>query len=121
MACAVGISVLDTIRDEKLMENSHDVGTYFLHGLAKLRDQYEIVGDVRGKGLMIGIEMVEDKESKTPLNGEKMLDIWDATKDAGVLLGKGGFYGNVFRIKPPMCITKENVDKAVAVFEEAVS
>lgn len=65
--------------------------------------------------------MVEDKKTKTPLNGEKMLDIWDATKDAGVLLGKGGFYGNVFRIKPPMCITKENVDKTVAVFEEAVS
>ena len=67
-----------------------------------------------------GMEMVEDKESKTPLNGEAMLDIWDATKRAGVLLGKGGFYGNVFRIKPPMCITRENADKAVAVFEEAI-
>ena len=64
--------------------------------------------------------MVEDKESKTPLNGEKMLDIWGKTKEAGVLLGKGGFFGNVFRMKPPMCITKENADKTVAAFEEAV-
>ena len=65
--------------------------------------------------------MVENKASKTPLNGEKMLDIWDHTKNGGVLLGKGGFYGNVFRIKPPMCITKQDADKAVAIFEEAVS
>ena len=65
--------------------------------------------------------MVEDKESKKPLNGEKMLDIWDATKRAGVLVGKGGFYGNVFRMKPPMCITKENADKTMAVLEEAVA
>ena len=50
-----------------------------------------------------------------------MLDIWDATKRAGVLIGKGGFYGNVFRMKPPMCITKENADKTVAVLEEAVA
>ena len=106
--------------------------------LVTLVDKYEIVGDVRGKGLMIGqifhggkiqilqsalvgIEMVEDKESKKPLNGEKMLDIWDATKRAGVLIGKGGFYGNVFRMKPPMCITKENADKTMAVLEEAVA
>merc|ERR1719403_93449 len=93
MACAVGISVLDTIRDEKLMENSHDVGTYFLHGLAKLRDQYEIVGDVRGKGLMIGIEMVEDKASKKALNPVHMVDIWEKCKDMRLLLGKGGLYG----------------------------
>ena len=66
------------------------------------------------------MEMVEDPETKTPLSAEKMLDIWDHTKKAGVLLGKGGFYGNVFRIKPPMCITKENADKAAAVFEEAI-
>jgi len=120
MACAVGISVLDTIRDEKLMENSHDVGTYFLHGLAKLRDQYEIVGDVRGKGLMIGIEMVEDKASKKALNPVHMVDIWEKCKDMRLLLGKGGLYGNVFRIKPPMCITKEDADFALTVMAAAI-
>ena len=70
---------------------------------------------------LVGIEIVEDKVSKKPLNGEKMLNIWGATKRAGVLLGKGGFYGNVFRMKPPMCITKENADKTMAVLEEAVA
>jgi len=121
MASAVGLSVLDVIKEEKCQENSLEVGTYLMEKLVTLVDKYEIVGDVRGKGLMIGIEMVEDKESKKPLNGEKMLDIWDATKRAGVLVGKGGFYGNVFRMKPPMCITKENADKTVAVLEEAVA
>ena len=66
------------------------------------------------------MEMVEDQQTKTPLAAEKMLDIWDYTKKAGVLLGKGGFYGNVFRIKPPMCITKEDADLTVAAIEGAV-
>lgn len=61
MACAVGSAVLDVIEEEKLQENSALVGTYFLNELAKLRDEFEIIGDVRGKGLMIGLEFVESK------------------------------------------------------------
>ena len=61
MACAVGSAVLDVIDEEKLQENCAKVGTYFLNELAKLRDEFEIIGDVRGKGLMIGVEMVADK------------------------------------------------------------
>ena len=88
--------------------------------MAEIRNEFEIVGDVRGKGLMIGIEMVEDKESKSPLAGEKMAQIWENCKDMRVLLGKGGLNGNVFRIKPPMCITKEDADFALDVFRTAV-
>lgn len=61
MACAVGSAVLDVIDEEKLQQNCETVGTYFLKELEKLRDEFEIVGDVRGKGLMIGLELVEDK------------------------------------------------------------
>jgi alanine-glyoxylate transaminase/(R)-3-amino-2-methylpropionate-pyruvate transaminase len=61
MACAVGSAVLDVIDSEKLQENCENVGTYLLSELAKLRDEFEIIGDVRGKGLMIGVEMVENK------------------------------------------------------------
>jgi len=120
MSCAVGIAVLDTIKEDKLMENSHNVGTYFLTELAKMRGQYEIIGDVRGKGLMIGIEMVEDKASKRPLNPVTMVDIWEKCKDMRLLLGKGGLYGNVFRIKPPMCITREDADFALTVMKAAI-
>ena len=69
---------------------------------------------------MIGIEMVTDKESKTALPAERMADIWEDCKDMRLLLGKGGFYGNVFRLKPPMCITKEDADFTLDVFRQAL-
>ena len=102
---------------------------------------FQIVGDVRGKGLMIGVEMVQDKESRAPLSPEKMSQIWEDCKAMKVLigkytfifsffsfhvpsffiyLGKGGLCGNVFRIKPPMCISLEDADYALEVFRTAV-
>lgn len=95
LASTVGISVLDIIEDEGLQKNCLDVGTYFLKGLAELRDRYEIIGDVRGKGLMIGVELVADKEKKTPLSVPHVLEIWENCKDMGVLFGRGGINGNV--------------------------
>uniref|UniRef100_A0A9J8AKU2 Alanine--glyoxylate aminotransferase 2, mitochondrial n=1 Tax=Cyprinus carpio carpio TaxID=630221 RepID=A0A9J8AKU2_CYPCA len=95
LACAVASSVLDTIKEDKMQENSADVGTYLLTELAKLRDKYEIIGDVRGKGLQIGVEMVKDKVSRDPLPSEAMAEIFEDTKDMGVLIGKGGLYGQV--------------------------
>jgi alanine-glyoxylate transaminase/(R)-3-amino-2-methylpropionate-pyruvate transaminase len=95
MACAVGSAVLDVIDEEKLQENCEKVGTHFLLELAKFRDEYEIVGDVRGKGLMIGFELVEDKKSRKPLPIEKVALIFESIKDMGILIGKGGLFGNV--------------------------
>jgi len=120
MTCAVGSAVLDVIDEEKLQDNSKNVGSYFLSELAKLRDEFEIIGDVRGKGLMIGVEMVENKKTKKPLALEKMSQIWETTKQMGVLFGKGGLNGNVFRIKPPMCITKDDAKFGVYVLREAI-
>ncbi|NXX95638.1 AGT2 aminotransferase, partial [Centropus bengalensis] len=120
VACAVGAAVLDAIEEDGLQKNSEDVGTYMLLELAKLRDKFEVVGDVRGKGLMIGVEMVTDKDSRHPLPTEEINQIWEDCKDMGVLIGKGGLYGQTFRIKPPMCITKKDVDFAVEVFHSAL-
>ena len=75
---------------------------------------------MRGKGLMIGVEMVSDRKSRKPLSLDIMLVMMEIMKDMGVLIGKGGLHGNVFRIKPPMCITKEDVDFSVAVFDKTV-
>ncbi|XP_015906962.1 alanine--glyoxylate aminotransferase 2, mitochondrial [Parasteatoda tepidariorum] len=121
LACAVGSAVLDAIDEDKLMENSHHVGTELLLSLAKLREKYEIVGDVRGKGLMIGIEMVKDKESRQPLSSDIMESILEETKDMGLLIGRGGHYKNVFRIKPPMCITSTDAKFCVEVLDIAIS
>ncbi|TMS08290.1 Alanine--glyoxylate aminotransferase 2, mitochondrial [Larimichthys crocea] len=120
IACAVASSVLDTIKEDGLQQNSHNVGTYLLTEMAKLRDKYEIIGDVRGKGLQIGVEMVKDKASREPLSPEAMSEIFEDIKDMGVLIGKGGVYGQTFRIQPPMCITNEDVDFFLAVFNKAV-
>ncbi|XP_056402671.1 alanine--glyoxylate aminotransferase 2, mitochondrial isoform X1 [Hyla sarda] len=121
MACTVGSAVLDVIEEDGLQDNCNTVGTYLLLELSKLRDKFEIVGDVRGKGLMIGVELVTDKKTRQPLPAEKLNVIWENCRDNGVLLGKGGLYNNIFRIKPPMCIKKEDADFAVAVLEAAIN
>ncbi|XP_069819160.1 alanine--glyoxylate aminotransferase 2, mitochondrial isoform X2 [Dendropsophus ebraccatus] len=121
VACAVGSAVLDVIEEEGLQDNCNTIGTYLMLELSKLRDKFEVVGDVRGKGLMIGVELVTDKESRKPLPAQELNVIWENCKDMGVLLGKGGLYNNIFRIKPPMCIRKEDADYAVAVLEAALN
>ncbi|XP_029420477.1 alanine--glyoxylate aminotransferase 2, mitochondrial isoform X3 [Nannospalax galili] len=87
LACAIGSAVLEVIKEENMQENSQEVGTYMLLKFANLRDEFDIIGDVRGKGLMVGIEMVQDK---------------------------------TFRIMPPMCVTKPEVDFAVEVFRSVL-
>ncbi|OWK02130.1 AGXT2, partial [Cervus elaphus hippelaphus] len=113
MACAIGSAVLEVIKEENLQENSQEVGTYMLLKLAKLRDEFEIVGDVRGKGLMIGIEMVKDKVSHQPLPREEVNQIHHDCKCMGLLIGRGGLFSQTFRIAPSMCITKPEADFAV--------
>uniref|UniRef100_UPI0037E985C7 alanine--glyoxylate aminotransferase 2, mitochondrial-like isoform X2 n=1 Tax=Semicossyphus pulcher TaxID=241346 RepID=UPI0037E985C7 len=121
LACAVASSVLDTIKEDGLQQNSLKVGTYLMMELAKLRDKYEIIGDVRGKGLQIGVEMVKDKASRDPLPPDAMAEIFEDVRDMGVLIGKGGVHGQAFRVQPPMCITKDDVDFFLAVFNKAIN
>eukprot|EP00123_Amoebidium_parasiticum_P016150 comp23309_c0_seq1/m.38301 comp23309_c0_seq1/g.38301 ORF comp23309_c0_seq1/g.38301 comp23309_c0_seq1/m.38301 type:complete len:512 (-) comp23309_c0_seq1:15-1550(-) len=120
IASTVGIAVLDAIKEDKLQENCKGVGNHFLNELAKLHDESPFVGDVRGKGLMIGVELVNSRENRTPLENEKVLKVWEAMREYGVLVGKGGLNGNVLRIKPPMCITKDDADFCVAVLRKAL-
>uniref|UniRef100_A0A0B7AD12 Alanine--glyoxylate aminotransferase 2, mitochondrial n=1 Tax=Arion vulgaris TaxID=1028688 RepID=A0A0B7AD12_9EUPU len=120
IASAVGSAVLEVIDKEKTQELCVDLGTYFIKELDKLRSEFEIVGDVRGKGLMIGVELVKDKKSREPLPSAEVASIWEDTKNSGVLIGKGGLYGNCLRIKPPMCITKADVDFSLAVIRSAL-
>ncbi|KAG3266802.1 alanine--glyoxylate aminotransferase 2, transcript variant X4 [Ictidomys tridecemlineatus] len=116
-----GVCIADeVIEEEKLQENCQEVGTYMLLKLAKLRDEFDIVGDVRGKGLMIGIEMVQDKMSRQPLPPQEVSQIHEDCKNMGLIVGRGGIFSQTFRIAPPMCITKPEVDFAVEVFRSAL-
>ena len=98
------------IEDEKIQQNCEHVGEYYIAKMKKLMDKYEFIGDVRGKvkitsfflnlkinlqGLMIGFEMSEDRQSKKPLRGELVSQIWEGAKEQGVVFGRGGLWGQV--------------------------
>jgi|TARA_B110000285_G_C14856157_1_gene482309 alanine-glyoxylate transaminase / (R)-3-amino-2-methylpropionate-pyruvate transaminase len=118
IAMAAGREVLKVVDDEKLQENSLEMGNLFLKGLKELSAKYDQIGDIRGQGLMIGAEIVTDKESKTP-NAELLNKVYEKTKDYGILLGKGGRHGNVFRVQPPMCLNAEDVWFALDVIDRS--
>jgi len=101
-------------------KNCLERGKQFIDGLNKLKDKYSIIGDVRGKGLMLGMELVKDRNTKEPATPET-LQIMEHCREAGLLIGKGGFYGNVFRIKPPMCITSADTEFALDVLDHSFS
>ncbi|PIA58073.1 hypothetical protein AQUCO_00500183v1 [Aquilegia coerulea] len=119
--CTAGAhAVLKVLEKEKLQENAFVVGSYLKQRLTSLQDKYEIIGDVRGRGLMLGVELVTDRQLKTPAKAETV-HVMDQMKELGVLIGKGGFYGNVFRITPPLCFTKEDADFLVDAMDYTMS
>lgn len=117
---SAGHAVLRVIQKENLQENAHVVGSYLKERLNSLKDKHEIIGDVRGRGLMLGVELVTDHKLKTPAKAE-ILHVMEQMKDMGVLVGKGGYYGNVFRITPPLCFSKEDADFFADVMDHAMS
>ncbi|KAJ6842624.1 alanine--glyoxylate aminotransferase 2-like protein 3, mitochondrial-like [Iris pallida] len=117
---AGGLAVLRVLEKERLQENAFLVGSYLKDRLKALQEKHDIIGDVRGRGMMLGVELVTDRQLKTPAKSE-ILHVMDQMKEMGVLVGKGGFYGNVFRITPPLCFTKEDSDFLVDVMDVALS
>ena len=111
--------VLRAIDEDGLQHNSLEVGAHLRARLAALQAKHDLIGDVRGKGLMVGVELVKDRATKEPAVAETAA-VFERCKDLGVLLGKGGLHGSVFRIKPPMCITKPDVDFLVEVMDQAM-
>eukprot|EP01089_Gocevia_fonbrunei_P013623 TRINITY_DN3521_c0_g1_i1.p1 TRINITY_DN3521_c0_g1~~TRINITY_DN3521_c0_g1_i1.p1 ORF type:complete len:476 (-),score=107.66 TRINITY_DN3521_c0_g1_i1:41-1468(-) len=118
VSCAIGKAVLKVIDEEGIQQKAHDIGNYLLKGMRELQSRHKLIGDVRGLGLMTGMELVKDRVTKEPATAETA-EIFEICKEKGLLVGKGGLYGNVFRIKPPMCISKSDVDFAMEVFDQA--
>jgi alanine-glyoxylate transaminase/(R)-3-amino-2-methylpropionate-pyruvate transaminase len=120
VSMAAGLAVLDVIEAEHLQENCRVVGGRLKAGLQELATRHSLIGDVRGMGLMLGVELVRDRQTKEPAK-EETLAVLEHTRELGVLVGKGGLYGNVLRIKPPMCITAEDVDFAIDALDVALA
>lgn len=118
VSAAAGLAVLDVIDEDGLQENCRVVGGHLKAGLQRLMQQHRIVGDVRGMGLMLGLELVRDRGTKTPAKAET-LDVVESMRESGVLVGKGGLDGNVLRLKPPMCITTADADFALDCLDRA--
>ena len=120
VVCAMGQAVLEVIEREKLQENALNLGNYIFAGLEKLKARHNLIGDVRGKGLMLAIELVKDRITREPAKAE-CAQVMESAREMGLLIGKGGLHGSVIRFAPPMCITRADADFMLAVFEAAFS
>ncbi|KAG2499884.1 hypothetical protein HYH03_002173 [Edaphochlamys debaryana] len=116
---AGGRAVLRVVDQEKRQEHCKEVGDHLISRLKALAAKHDIIGDVRGAGLMLGLEMVKDRKTKEPAKAE-LAAVMETMKDEGVLMGKGGLHGNVFRIKPPMCFSRADADYLVDVMDLAI-
>jgi alanine-glyoxylate transaminase/(R)-3-amino-2-methylpropionate-pyruvate transaminase len=101
--------VLSVIDEERLQDNSLVVGQALRLVLDKLHQKHEIVGEVRGRGLMLAIELVTDRRSKTPA-AKETADIFERTREQGLVVSKSGAHKNILRMVPPMCLTLADVD-----------
>jgi alanine-glyoxylate transaminase/(R)-3-amino-2-methylpropionate-pyruvate transaminase len=120
VVCAQGKAVLEVIEREKLQQNSLKLGNRILAGLERLKGKHDVIGDVRGKGLMLGIELVKDRQSKEPAK-EECARVLEACKEMGLLLGKGGLWGQTIRFSPPMCVNEQDADFLLEVLDRALS
>ena len=120
VVCAQGKAVLEVIEREKLQENSLKIGGQISEGLHRLKEKHNIIGDARGKGLMLGIELVKDRATKEPAKAE-CAEVVEKCKEMGLLLGKGGLQGQTIRFSPPMCVNKADADFLLEVLDRAFS
>jgi 4-aminobutyrate aminotransferase-like enzyme len=120
VSCAVGLAVLDVIRDEELQENAREVGQYFMDALRKLGEKHRLIGDVRGLGLFIGVELVRDRQTLEPADTEASAII-ERMKSRGVLLSTDGPFHNVLKIKPPIVFSKADAHLVVSELDPVLA
>jgi 4-aminobutyrate aminotransferase-like enzyme/Ser/Thr protein kinase RdoA (MazF antagonist) len=109
VSCAAGSAVLDVIRDEELQQNAFDVGEYLKQGLRQLQTSHSLIGDARGLGLFIGVELVRNRETLEPADNEAS-QVVERMKERGILLSTDGPFHNVIKIKPPLVFSRSDAD-----------
>jgi 4-aminobutyrate aminotransferase len=114
--CAAGLATIEVLEKENLVDNARKVGELFIQRLRGLQDRHPSLGEVRGLGLMIGLELVKDKKTREPYP-QGLLQILEYAREHGLLLGKAGLLANVVRITPPLCFNEENVEEACQILD----
>ena len=120
VSCAVGLAVLDEIEHNNLLEQVTQVGSYVASGLRKLQEKYELIGEVRDRGLFFGLELVTDRQSKEPAGAEAKRLV-NAMRDRGVLISKIGRFDNILKIRPPLVFNREHGDFLLATLDDALA
>jgi len=120
VSAAVGMAVLDVLEEERLIENARSVGDYTLERLSKLKARHALVGDVRGAGLFFAVELVGDRDAKTPATADTKRVV-NRMRERGVLISRIGMYDNILKIRPPMPFSKQNADLLVDTLDEVLA
>lgn len=118
MSSAASLASISVIEEEGLLENAAAVGAHLRRRLDELAERFEIIGDVRGMGLMQGIELVCNRDTKEPA-ADAAMRLMEETKARGLLIGKGGLYGNVLRVGPPLNITADQIDQGIEALSQS--
>jgi 4-aminobutyrate aminotransferase-like enzyme len=120
VACAAGMAVVDVIEKETLLSNAQETGEYLCKELHKLASRHAWIGDVRGPGLMVGVELVRDRKSLEPAR-EEALRVLDRMRDEGVLIGRSGPHGNVLKIRPPLVFQPKHADILIEALDRSLA
>lgn len=112
-------AVIEVIEEEDLLENAHVVGGYFRKKLEELQEKHLLIGDVRGMGMMQGLELVRDRKTKEPAPAETT-ELMERARANGLLIGKGGLYANVIRLAPPLNVSKADVDEGIRLLDKSL-
>jgi 4-aminobutyrate aminotransferase len=118
VACAAGVATIRAMRDEKMLENATDKGIQLMTGLRKLQEEYPQIGDVRGKGLMVGTEFIID-ESQAKAK-QLVKDVIHSAEEKGMLLLSCGTYDNILRWIPPLNVTSEQINDGLRIFGDSL-
>ena len=119
VSCAVGLAVLEVIEQEDLQQHALEMGTLLLDGLRRLQDRHRLIGDVRGLGLFLGVELVRDRDTLEAADTEAS-DVIDAMRARGFLLSTDGPLHNVLKIKPPMVVQTEDLTAMLEALDEVL-
>jgi ethanolamine-phosphate phospho-lyase len=120
VSCAIANAVMSVIDEEKLQENCFNVGNYILQRVNELMSDFDLIGDVRGLGLFVGVELVKDRKQRTPATEEAAFVVNRMKNLHRILVSSDGPNENVIKLKPPMVFTKLNADEFIAGFVECL-